>query len=418
MKLNKTTIVLLTAGLLTTAVQADDKERGPGKGRPEFRGKGGDRPDRGAALAKALGLNEKQALQMKKLQEDQRAAFGKLMAEIRKSGDREGAREKFGALREEYQKKMRAILTEKQAKKLDEMRKQFQNRGPGKRPEGEGKTRPGKKGREASFLGQQYVLNDDRDEHRGRDHNRDGDRHHRGRDHDRDERGHHGDRDDDRRAEAAERYQKYQQARKEWYERMKKAAEARRSGSSHSSKDDAERAKRIEAMKKAWGERVKQAIEERKRQAASQQRGPQGPQWGGPRPPHGRPHGPRPGFGQGLGPKGPQARGPKWGGPRPPHGRPHGPRPGFGRGLGPKGPQARGPQRGAHRSGFGKPGHRPKGPQIRGKQSHGKPSGCSSCKGSKPGHGSKGPQARGPRPPHGGPKGRPEPHRGHRGTRR
>ena len=28
------------------------------------------------------------------------------------------------------------------------------------------------------------------------------------------------------------------------------------------------------------------------------------------------------------------------------------------------------------------------------------------------------PQARGPRPPHGGPKGRPEPHRGHRGPRR
>ena len=35
-----------------------------------------------------------------------------------------------------------------------------------------------------------------------------------------------------------------------------------------------------------------------------------------------------------------------------------------------------------------------------------------------PGHGPKGPQARGPRPSHGGPKGRPEPHRGHRGPRR
>ena len=39
---------------------------------------------------------------------------------------------------------------------------------------------------------------------------------------------------------------------------------------------------------------------------------------------------------------------------------------------------------------FGKPGPGPKGPQIRGKQSHGKPSGCSSCKGNKPGHGPKG----------------------------
>ena len=308
MKLNKTTVILLAAGLLTTAVQADEKGRGPGKGRPEARGKGGERPDRGAAMAKALGLNEKQALQMKKLQEDQRAAFGKLMAEARESENREGVRERFGALREEYQKKMRAILTEEQAKKLEEMRRSPQGR-PGQRPggegkgrpgqrpggEGKGKGRPGKKGSEASFEGVQYVLNDDR--HRG----------------------------DHRRGKSS----------------------------------------------------------------------------------HGRPDA-----------KGPQARGPQRGGPQPPHGRPQGPRPVFSQGHGPKGPQARGPQRGGPRHEFGKPAPGPKGPQIRGKQSHGKPSGCSSCKGSKPGHGPKGPQARGPRPPHGGPKGRPEPHRGHRGTRR
>ena len=296
MKLNKTTVVLLAAGLLTTAVQADEKGRGPGKGRPEARGKGGERPDRGAAMAKALGLNEKQALQMKKLQEDQRAAFGKLMAEARESENREGVRERFGALREEYQKKMRAILTEEQAKKLEEMRRSPQGR-PGQRPggEGKGKGRPGKKGSEASFEGVQYVLNDDRD------------------------------RGDHRRGKSS----------------------------------------------------------------------------------HGRPDA-----------KGPQARGPQRGGPQPPHGRPQGPRPGFSQGHGPKGPQARGPQRGGPRHDFGKPGPGPKGPQIRGKQSHGKPSGCSSCKGNKPGHGPKDPQARGPRPPHGGPKGRPEPHRGHRGPRR
>ena len=308
MKLNKTTVVLLAAGLLTTAVQADEKGRGPGKGRPEARGKGGERPDRGAAMAKALGLNEKQALQMKKLQEDQRAAFGKLMAEARESENREGVRERFGALREEYQKKMRAILTEEQAKKLEEMRRSPQGRPeqrpggegkgrPGQRPggEGKGKGRPGKKGSEASFEGVQYVLNDDR--HRG----------------------------DHRRGKSS----------------------------------------------------------------------------------HGRPDA-----------KGPQARGPQRGGPQPPHGRPQGPRPGFSQGHGPKGPQARGPQRGGPRHDFGKPGPGPKGPQIRGKQSHGKPSGCSSCKGNKPGHSPKGPQARGPRPPHGGPKGRPEPHRGHRSPRR
>ena len=308
MKLNKTTVVLLAAGLLTTAVQADEKGRGPGKGRPEARGKGGERPDRGAAMAKALGLNEKQALQMKKLQEDQRAAFGKLMAEARESENREGVRERFGALREEYQKKMRAILTEEQAKKLEEMRRSPQGR-PGQRPggegkgrpgqrpggEGKGKGRPGKKGSEASFEGVQYVLNDDR--HRG----------------------------DHRRGKSS----------------------------------------------------------------------------------HGRPDA-----------KGPQARGPQRGGPQPPHGRPQGPRPGFSQGHGPKGPQARGPQRGGPRHEFGKPAPGPIGPQIRGKQSHGKPSGCSSCKGNRPGHSPKGPQARGPRPPHGGPKGRPEPHRGHRSPRR
>ena len=308
MKLNKTTVVLLAAGLLTTAVQADEKGRGPGKGRPEARGKGGERPDRGAAMAKALGLNEKQALQMKKLQEDQRAAFGKLMAEARESENREGVRERFGALREEYQKKMRAILTEEQAKKLEEMRRSPQGR-PGQRPggegkgrpgqrpggEGKGKGRPGKKGSEASFEGVQYVLNDDRD------------------------------RGDHRRGKSS----------------------------------------------------------------------------------HGRPDA-----------KGPQARGPQRGGPQPPRGRPQGPRPGFSQGHGPKGPQARGPQRGGPRHEFGKPAPGPKGPQIRGKQSHGKPSGCSSCKGNRPGHSPKGPQARGPRPPHGGPKGRPEPHRGHRSPRR
>ena len=308
MKLNKTTVVLLAAGLLTTAVQADEKGRGSGKGRPEARGKGGERPDRGAAMAKALGLNEKQALQMKKLQEDQRAAFGKLMAEARESENREGFRERFGALREEYQKKVRAILTEEQAKKLEEMRRSPQGRlgqrpggegkgRPGQRPggEGKGKGRPGKKGSEASFEGVQYVLNDDRH------------------------------RDDHRRGKSS----------------------------------------------------------------------------------HGRPDA-----------KGPQARGPQRGGPQPPHGRSQGPRPGFSQGHGPKGPQARGPQRGGPRHDFGKPGPGPKGPQIRGKQSHGKPSGCSSCKGNKPGHGPKGPQARGPRPSHGSPKGRPEPHRGHRGPRR
>ena len=162
MKLNKTIIFLLAAGLLSTAVQADEKQRGPGKGRPDFRGKSGERPDRGAAITKALGLSEKQAEQMKKLQAEQRAAFGKLMAEARESGNREGFREKFGALRDEYQKKMRAILTEEQAKKMDEMRQRPQGRPgqrpggegkgrPGKRPGGEGKGRPGKKGSEASL---------------------------------------------------------------------------------------------------------------------------------------------------------------------------------------------------------------------------------------------------------------------------
>ena len=389
MKLNKTTVILLAAGLLTIAVQADEKERGSGKGRPEARGKGGERPDRGAAMAKALGLNEKQALQMKKLQEDQRAASGKLMAEIRKSGDREGAREKFGALREEYQKKMRAILTEEQAKKLDKMRKQFQNRRPGQRPEGEGKgkgrpgQRSGKKGSEASIEGIQYVLDDDRD--RG-DHRRGPGQHH-DRDH-----GRRYDRGDDDRAKRIETM------KKAWTERMKQG---------HHGRPD--HGKNVEAAKKAWAERIKQAVEARRKAASSQVRGPKGP-----RPPFG-------GFGHGRpGPNGPQARGPRPGfdkpgpdskGPRirgkSSHGRP-----------GPNGPQTRGP-----RPGVGKPSSGPKGPQVHGKFGHSKPGGCSSCKkGGKPGPTPKGPQARGSRPPHGkfghgqperrGPQGRPHGHHG------
>ena len=346
MKLNKTTIFLLAAGLLTTAVQADEKERGPGKERPEFRGKSGERPDRGAALAKALGLNEKQAEQMKQLQAEQRAAFGKLMAEARESENREGVRERFGALREEYQKKMRAILTEEQAKKLEEMRRSPQGR-PGQRPggegkgrpgqrpggEGKGKGRPGKKGSEASFPSQQYVLNDDRDEHHGRDHDRDGERHHRSRDHDRDERGHHGDRnhDDDRDEHRGRDHDRDG----ERHHRSREHDRDERDHHGDRNHDDNRRAEAAERYQKYQ-----------------------------------------------------------------------------------QGPQARGPQRGGPRPGFGKTGPGPKGPQIRGKQSHGKPNGCSSCKGSKPGHGPKGPQARGPRPAHGGPKGRPEPHRGHRGPRR
>ena len=330
MKLNKTTVILLAAGLLTTAVQADEKERGSGKGRPEARGKGGERPDRGAAMAKALGLNEKQALQMKKLQEDQRAASGKLMAEIRKSGDREAGREKFGALREEYQKKMRAILTEEQAKKLDEMRKQFQNRRPGQRPGGEGKgkarpgQRPSKKGSEASIEGIQYVLNDDRD--RG-DHRR-GPGHH----HDRD----HGRGDDDR-------AKRIEAMKKAWTERMKQG---------HHGRPD--HGKNVEAAKKAWAERIKQAVEARRKAASSQVRGPQGP-----RPPFG-------GFGHGRpGPNGPQARSP---------------RPGFGKpSPAPKGPQVRGkfghskPGGCSNCKNGGKPGPAPKGAQARGpRPPHGK----------------------------------------------
>ena len=259
-----------------------------------------------------------------KLQEDQRAASGKLMAEIRKSGDREAAREKFGALREEYQKKMRAILTEEQAKKLDEMRKQFQNRRPGQRPGGEGKgkarpgQRPSKKGSEASIEGIQYVLNDDRD--RG-DHRR-GPGHHHDRDHGREY--DHGDDDRAKRIEAM---------KKAWTERMKQG---------HHGRPD--HGKNVEAAKKAWAERIKQAVEARRKAASSQVRGPQGP-----RPPFG-------GFGHGRpGPNGPQARSPRpgFGKPSP---APKGPQvPNWPGRPGPKGPQARGP-----RPGFGKPSPAPK----------------------------------------------------------
>ena len=376
MKLNTTTCALLIAGITVLSVNADDKDsprKGPGA-KPGERGKDGERRqgrpgrgDRTEALIKALGLNKEQTAKFKKIS---------------------------------------AILTEEQRKKLAEMQKRRPQRpGGGKgRPE----RPPRKKGTDANFNGQTFVINDD-DRRRGDD----------------DDRG-------KRRAEAIERYKKYRAERmkkaieerrkkaeaernherrnhsrshnsREAAERAKKIAEARRKehdrdhhgrghdrdvdrhhhghGRDHDRRDHhgrghdrddrsdhAERMKKYQQLREAFAARIKQSIEARKRAAQQhssrghhgrptwQSRGSHGHSRGGPaKPGHGAKssHGKCPNCGKGHSSRGPQrgpqghgARGPQRGGPRPPYG--HG---------------ARGPQRGGPRPPHGRPSHGRGGPR-------------------------------------------------------
>jgi len=404
MKLNTTTCALLIAGITVLSVNADDKDsprKGPGA-KPGERGKDSDRRqgrpgrgDRTEALIKALGLNKEQTAKFKKISEEQRAAMQKLLAAAR-NGDikREEIRAKSTKMREENQKKLSAILTEEQRKKLAEMQKRRPQRpGGGKgRPE----RPPRKKGTDANFNGQTFVINDD-DRRRGDD----------------DDRG-------KRRAEAIERYNKYRAERmkKVIEERRKKAeaernherrehsrshksreaAEARRKehdrdhhgrghdrdgdrGHDHGKRnhhgrghdrddrsDHAERMKKYQQLREAFAARIKQSIEARKRAAQQhssrghhgrptwQSRGSHGHSRGGPaKPGHGAKssHGKCPNCGKGHSSRGPQrgpqghsARGPQRGGPRPPYG--HG---------------ARSPQRGGPRLPHSPPSHGRGGPR-------------------------------------------------------
>ena len=138
---------ILTGGL-TFALTGQEQDR-PGQGqRPGL----GQRPDQGQRPGlgqrpgrrnpyEALGLTEKQQGKITAIQEEQRAETRKLFEELRGAGaDRQALNDKMTALREKYQKKTEAVLTDEQKKKLVEMQAQRPQGGQGGRGQGQ---RPG-----------------------------------------------------------------------------------------------------------------------------------------------------------------------------------------------------------------------------------------------------------------------------------
>ncbi len=150
-KMNRNQYMLATAiltGGLTFALTGQEQER-PGQGqRPGL----GQRPDQGQRPGlgqrpgrrnpyEALGLTEKQQGKITTIQEEQRTETRKLFEELRGAGaDRQALSAKMTALREKYQKKTEAILTDEQKKKLAEMQAQRPQGGQGGRGQGQ---RPG-----------------------------------------------------------------------------------------------------------------------------------------------------------------------------------------------------------------------------------------------------------------------------------
>ena len=145
--MNRNQYMLATAiltGGLTFALTGQEQER-PGQGqRPGL----GQRPDQGQRPGlgqrpgrrnpyEALGLTEKQQGKITAIQEEQRAETRKLFEELRGAGaDRQALSDKMTALREKYQKKTEAVLTDEQKKKLAEMQAQRPQGGQGQRPGG------------------------------------------------------------------------------------------------------------------------------------------------------------------------------------------------------------------------------------------------------------------------------------------
>ncbi len=133
---------ILTGGL-TFASTGQEQER-PGQGqRPGL----GQRPGGGGGFGRrnpyeGLGLTEKQQGEITAIQEEQRAETRKIFEELRGAGaDRQALSDKMTALREKYQKKTEAVLSDKQKKKLAEMQAQRPQgaqggRGQGQRPGG------------------------------------------------------------------------------------------------------------------------------------------------------------------------------------------------------------------------------------------------------------------------------------------
>jgi Spy/CpxP family protein refolding chaperone len=138
-KMNRNQYMLATAiltGGLTFALTGQEQER-PGLGQ---------RPGSGGGLGRrnpyeGLGLTEKQQGKITAIQEEQRAETRKLFEELRGAGaDRQALNDKMTALRQKYQKKTEAVLTDEQKKKLAEMQAQRPQGGQGGRGQGQ---RPG-----------------------------------------------------------------------------------------------------------------------------------------------------------------------------------------------------------------------------------------------------------------------------------
>jgi Spy/CpxP family protein refolding chaperone len=103
-----------------------DRGEGQGQGRRPGQGGFGGRRNPYAEL----DLTKEQQAKLDKITAAQREEQTKLFQELRDGGgNREGLREKFGALREKYQKQIDAVLTEEQKKKLQEQRQRRPGQG-------------------------------------------------------------------------------------------------------------------------------------------------------------------------------------------------------------------------------------------------------------------------------------------------
>ena len=135
----KTQYILATVilnGGLTFALTGQEPER-PGQGQRPGLGQGpgqgpgqGQRPGGGGGFGRrnpleGIGLTEKQQEKFTAIQEEQRAEMRKLFEELRGGGgDRQAMGAKMAELREKYQKKTDAILTDEQKKKIAEIQAQ------------------------------------------------------------------------------------------------------------------------------------------------------------------------------------------------------------------------------------------------------------------------------------------------------
>lgn len=142
----------IAGGLLvasTSQAQPGEGKGRPGQGKGQRPGEGkGQRPGQGQRPGGGfsrfnpyaqLDLTEAQQKKMTALQQEQSAATRKMFEELRGGGgDREAMRAKFTEMREKFQKKSEAILTDAQKKKLAEIRAQAPQRpdrpGGGQRP--------------------------------------------------------------------------------------------------------------------------------------------------------------------------------------------------------------------------------------------------------------------------------------------